>query len=115
MSLWSDYVKERLGWSVLEVESGFIAYHLRPPECSIEEFYVEPEQRGGLLPKRLADQVFRLAGEAGAERMWAKVTPGLPGAEHALRTNLRYGFKLAGTNGNDIILMKEIGGVDGRR
>jgi GNAT superfamily N-acetyltransferase len=110
MSLYSRYVEERLGFKTLEEEGGFITYALRLPECSIEEFYVTPDRRGTSLAKRLADRVFAVAKEAGAERMWARVTPGLKGAEHALKTNLHYGFALAGVKGNDIILVKEIGG-----
>lgn len=108
MSLWAKYVEERHGWRTLEVESGFIAYDLKPPECSIEVFYVEPSMRGTPLAKRLADEVFRIAREEGAKRMWAQVTPGLPGSDHAMKTNLHYGFRLFGVNGNAIILIKDI-------
>lgn len=110
MSLYARYTEERLGWKTIEVESGFITYALNPPECSIEEFYVAPEQRGTFLAKRLADQVFKIARESGASRMWAKVTPGTRGAEHALVTNIHYGFKMFCVRGNDLILVKEIGG-----
>lgn len=107
--MWADYQKERHGYETIEVEGGFICFDVRPPNASIEEFYVRPDLRGGLLPKRLADQVFKVARSKGAKVMWARVTPGIEGAEHALRTNLHYGFKLAGLRGNDILLAKEIG------
>lgn len=110
MSLYSRYVEERLGWKTLEEEGGFITYALRLPECSIEEVYVTPDRRGSSLAKRLADQVCEIAQAAGAERVWARVQPGTGGAEHAMRTHLHYGFKLAAVRGNDIILVKEIGG-----
>lgn len=110
MSPWAQYFNERFGWKSIELDGGFITYDLKPPLCSIEEFYVPKEKRGTRLGKNLADLVFRLAQEAGCKQMWAKVTPGLPGTEHALRTNLHYGFRLAGVRGTDILLMKEIGG-----
>jgi GNAT superfamily N-acetyltransferase len=108
MSLYADYVKERFGWHTLEVESGFITYDIKPPEASIEEFYVAPEMRGTSLAKRLADQAIKQAKEAGCNRIWAKVTPGVNGAEHAMRTNLHYGFKLMGNRGNDTLMVLDI-------
>ncbi len=110
MSLYSDYHKETFGYETIEVEGGFIVYDLKPPECSIEDFHVRKDLRGGPLAKRLADQVFRRAKEGGALRVWARIRPGLKGAEHALKSDLHYGFKLFGVNGNDIILMKDLGG-----
>lgn len=110
MSLYSRYADEHLGWKTIEVDDGFITYALQPPEASIEAFYVKPEARGTLLAKSLADQVFKIAADHGCTVMWAKIQPGTGGAEHAMRTNLHYGFKIAGTRGNDIILMKKIGG-----
>jgi GNAT superfamily N-acetyltransferase len=107
--MWSRYVAERHGWETLERDGGFITYDLKPPECSIEEFYVEPKSRGTRLAKDMADEVFRIAHKAGALRMWARVIPGTNGAEHAMKTNLHYGFKIACTRGNDIILVKAIG------
>jgi len=108
MSLWSKYTEERFGYKTIEIDGGFITYDLKPPECSIEEFYVEQSKRGTPLAKRLADEVFNTARDAGAQRMWAKVTPGVNGADHAMRTNLHYGFKMVGVRGNDVILVKEI-------
>lgn len=108
MSLYADYVGERLGWETIEVESGFITYDLKPPVCAIEEFYVKPDQRGTTLAKRLADSVFKIAKDAGCTRMLASVTAGIKGSEHALKTNLHYGFKLLTNDGQRIILYKEI-------
>jgi GNAT superfamily N-acetyltransferase len=108
MSLYSDYSEERFGFKTIEVEGGFITYAINPPEASIEEFYVKPSLRGTPLAKRLADQVFDIAKKMNIDRMWAKVTPGVRGAEHALVTNIHYGFKMVCVRGNDIILMKEV-------
>ncbi len=109
-SLWSSYVQERLGWSVVENDFGFIAYSINGEDASIEEFYVIPEKRGTRVAKELADTAIAEIKECNAIRIWAKVTPSLPGAEKALKTNLHYGFKLAGVLGNDIILKMELGG-----
>lgn len=109
-SHYAQYSAERFGYKTIETDEGFITYHLVPPECSIEEFYVIPEKRRTPAAKRLADKVFEIAKEAGAEIMWARVTPGVNGADHAMRTNLHYGFTMSHVRGNDIILCKKIGG-----
>jgi GNAT superfamily N-acetyltransferase len=97
MSLYADYVRERLGWETIEVESGFITYAIRPPNASVEEFYVDPTQRGTSLAKRLVDQVVIRAREAGAKYLWSAVVPGTAGADSAMLLNLKYGFKLHST------------------
>jgi GNAT superfamily N-acetyltransferase len=109
MSHFTAYYKERFGWDVLMNESGFIVYDIKSPDASIEEFYIEPSKRGTTAAKKLADEVIRIARERGCTKVWAKVVPGFPGSEQAMRTNLHYGFKLIGCRGNDIIIMKEIG------
>jgi len=108
VSLYSEYVLERLKWHVYETDEGFITYAINAPEASIEEFYVVPEKRGGKLAKSLADYVCRLAKEAGCVRIWSKVVVGTKGAEFALRTNLHYGFKLSGADSGNIFLVKEL-------
>lgn len=108
VSLWADYQKERFGFETIEVESGFIVYDIKPPFASIEDFYVAPAMRGTPLAKRLADQVIKIVKERGCTKVLAKVTPGLPGSDHALRTNLHYGFKLMGNRGSDTLLSLDI-------
>lgn len=108
MSNWADYHKELWGYETIEVEGGFILYDIKPPDCSIEDFYVRPDLRGTSLAKRLADQVFKRAKEAGVKKVWAKIVPSLPHSTHAMKTNLHYGFKLVGIQDNEIYLMKEI-------
>lgn len=110
MSLWAEYRNERFGHETLEEPGGFISYSLNPPNAMIEEFYVQSKFRGSPLAKRLADRVFDIARANGCTHMWAKVQPGAFGAEHAMKTNLHYGFKLVCNQGNDTIMMKEIGG-----
>jgi ribosomal protein S18 acetylase RimI-like enzyme len=108
MSLYSRYVEERLGFKTLEVEEGFITYALQPPDCSIEEIYVTPGQRAGPLAKRLTDQVFKIARNAGATKMYLRVIPGTGNAERSLRSVLHYGFKLFSAENGRIILVKDI-------
>lgn len=108
MSDWALYLKERFDWDSIEEDGGFMAYELNPPDAFVREFFVRPEKRGTRLAKQLMDRAEAHAKQEGVTKVWAYVTPGLPGAEQAMRTNLHYGFKLAGVDSNRIILLKEL-------
>lgn len=110
MSLYAEYVKERLDWKTIEVEDGFITYSIKPPEAAIEEFYVRPSSRGTPLAKRLADFVVREARTAGAKRLWARIVPGTAGADQVLMMDMKYGFKLHSADGGSILLRMDLGG-----
>ena len=105
MSLYADYVKERLGWRVIEIEAGFICYDIRPPLASVEEIYIRPDQRGKGFASRLADKVVEIAKEEGAHTLFASIIPGVNGAEHSLMTQLKYGFKLHSINADGKLLL----------
>lgn len=113
MSLFSEYLKERFGWETFEVEDGFITFSTRLPDVFIEEFFVRPEKRGTRLAKNLADRVFEEAKRRGATKVWGMITPGTKGAEHALRTNMHYGFKVVSAQNGSIMMAKDIGGDNG--
>lgn len=108
MTLWADYVTERLGWSVLYEDDGFIAYHIVPPNLSIEELYVRPEARETGLARHFADRVILEGRQQGCTKVWTTVRPGYPGAERAMKIALAYGFRMMRNDGDATILMKEI-------
>lgn len=112
MTHWAHYVKERLGWEVLEREYGFIAYSISAggKDAWIEEIYLAPEFRGGPLAFRLAEEVEGAVLKEGVSSLWGRIYPGIPGSERSLKKALSYGFKLAGFEGGAIIIKKEIGG-----
>lgn len=104
MSLYADYVKERLGWDTIEVEGGFITYNMRPPLASIEEFYVRPDLRGTTLAKRLADKVVEAARDNSVHKIVCRIFLGLKETEYTLGLYLKYGFKLSSLGTDYIIL-----------
>jgi len=108
MSPWAKYHEERFGYKTIEMDGGFICYGINGQDASIQEFYVPKEKRGTRLAKDLADIVFQVVKDAGCNKVWAKVQPGAVGSDHAMRTNLHYGFKLICNDGNDTIMMKSI-------
>lgn len=110
MSHYSRYVSERLGWHVIEVEAGFIAYSLVPPNAAIEELYIVPECRRSGLAQRLGAQVEKIAIEQGCKVLWTQARLDSVGADYTVAISLKYGFKLASADGGRIIMRKEIGG-----
>ena len=108
MTLFAEYVKERFNHETIEDDDSFVTYSLNPPNAQIEEFYIKKDYRGTLKAKRLTDKVFQIAKENGCTHVWSRVQPGAIGAEHSLRSQLTYGFKLMYNNGIDTITCKKI-------
>ena len=63
MSLYSEYVKELdCGREIVEIEDvGFISYYRHPDQIYIEDTYIRPEHRNGLIFQSLFDQVCDVA------------------------------------------------------
>lgn len=114
MNLWAKYVKERLGWDLIEIEGAFIAYELRPPVVILQDIYVEPELRGQKRALSLTEKVERLGIEAGCRYYQTSVWAGVVGSERSLKATLDYGFKLISAQNGCIVLQKDIGGEDGQ-
>ena len=62
-SLYAKYVKELdCGRDIIEIDNvGFISYYKHPNEIYIEDTYIVPEKRDGLVFKELFDMVFNVA------------------------------------------------------
>lgn len=110
MSLWADYMKERLGHHTIETEDGFVVFDVKPPKMSIEDIYVRPEVRKGTKSLKLFNEAVARGKAQGCTEVWTQVWIGPTGAERALRVNLALGFRVMSAQNNGIILMKEIGG-----
>lgn len=110
MSLWADYIGERLGEHLIEDDCGFIQYYIEGEMCQISEIYVRPELRQKGLASRYADQVREVATAAGCKLLVCYVYPSAVGATEALRAILAYGFKLRATDGPRIMLSYSLEG-----
>lgn len=110
MSLFSDYMKERLGHDTIEESFGFIVYHLYETSCEILEIFVEKERRDEGLASGLADRVSDLARAKGCNTLFCSVIPGAGSSTLALLSILHYGFQVQSAENGRIILTKDIGG-----
>jgi len=111
MSLWSAYVKERLGHEVVETGWGFVSYKITGGVCEMFDIYVVPEERRGRRAWTLVDEVAATARQQQCKALVGYVWPGLPGAESSLSAHLAYGFRLHSTESGKIVMMKDLGEV----
>ena len=110
MSMWADYLKEREGKEVVELEGGFAVYKITPKDKSVylEHIYVQPGLRRSGLASRMADQVSKKAREKECSIMYGSNEPTVPGATESMLAQLKYGFKLSHLEGKLIVLSKEL-------
>lgn len=108
MSLWAEYVSERLNWSVIESEDSFVAYSFSPPVVKIEDIYVRPHLRKTHVATKLLDEVVEIAkAQPDINVLWTQVWAGEE-SDRSLKACLRYGFKVLTTDSGRIILGKDI-------
>lgn len=116
MSLWADYYREKLGWTTIETDFGFVSFSVRGSFMRIEEIYVIPEARKSGHAKDLADRVSAEGRRVGCSHLWAHVTLNANGSTDSLKAVLAYGFLAIKADQDHIYLTKELtatGGPDG--
>lgn len=109
MSLFADYIKERLGKHIIENEYGFATFYY--PDATtvyLEDIYVIPSQRRLAYGRELADQVVEIAKIKGCTRLLGTVTPAANGATESLKAFLAYGMQVDSTTPTYILLSKSI-------
>lgn len=110
VSLWADYVSERLGHEVIEYDWGFAEFHAEQDVCLVDEFFIIPTERKSGKGRALMDEVAERACALACRRLWSQVWLLSKGADCALDAARAYGFKMCAAADNRIILIKEIGG-----
>jgi GNAT superfamily N-acetyltransferase len=106
--MWFEYLSERLGYSVIEKQHGFIVYQIVGDDCFIHDLYVKPDYRRINLGSELADEVQRLAKESGCKRIWGQIVVGSGGDSEAMIAHLKWGLRLDSVRDNSIFTVKEI-------
>jgi hypothetical protein len=112
MSLYGDYIKERLGDAIVERENGFATYRYikldERPAIYIVEIYVDPEHRKTKLASEMADEIVCLGKMNGCNLLVGTVVPSANNSTAGLRVFLSYGMLLHSSSNNVIVLKKEI-------
>ncbi len=109
-SNYAKYIREREGKHIVEDEFGFATYMYTQEHCYIEDIFVVAGERKNGHAARYADQIEKLALEAGFTKLLGSVCPSANGSDVSLKVLQAYGFKLLSSDKNVIYLEKIIGG-----
>lgn len=106
--MWDQYIKEREGFETIKNDKGFVVYKIFGEECYIRDIFVVKEFRRTNVATELADEVMKVAKDAGCSKLTGTIVPHLPGSTGSMFGLMSYGFKLHSVNGDTVILSKEI-------
>ena len=102
------YFKEREGFETIESEAAILSYKITGENCYIRDVYVLPEYRKSGEGSILTDQLAAMAKEAGCTHLTGTVVPSTNGSTLSMMAMIKYGFKLAKSHEDFIVLTKEI-------
>ncbi len=110
MSLWANYIAERLGQSIIEEPWGFVSFKIVGSICDVIDLYVIPEERMKGRTRDLYEELFATCRQQRVQTLVVSVWPGIAGSDISMKAALGHGFRLHSTDGARIILTKDIGG-----
>lgn len=109
MSMYGDYVRERLGDDIVENATGFATYrYLNGYQVYIVDIYVHPDYRKTGAASALADSIVDLAKIRGCTELLGTVVPTASGSTDSLKVLLGYGMTLQGITDGLIVFRKDI-------
>ncbi len=110
MSLYGNYIKERLNHEIVETENGFATFkHVDSngtPAVYIMDIYVKQEFRKSREAAGMADAVVKIARERGCKLLIGTVVPSANNSTISLKVLIGYGMSLLSAS-NDLIVMKK--------
>lgn len=111
MSLFGDYIKERLNKSIVENENGFATYYYVSDVCYIEDIYIVPHMRKSKEASKLADMIAKEAKNHGFKWLYGSVSMKALNPTTSVKVLLAYGFELARVEDDAIYFKKSLGEI----
>lgn len=112
MSLYGDYVRERLGGGIVERPEGFATYRFIDDAgvstVYIQDIYVKPDFRNTKIASEMANDVAKMGKLKGCKRLIGTVQPSAKGSTNSLKVLLGYGMELHSSANDAIIFKKEL-------
>lgn len=112
MSLYSEYLKERLDEEVIEHEDSFASFRFIDDQgvktVYIVDIYVRPHFRNAKVASCLADEITIFAKERGCKRMIGTVSASAKNATQSIMVLIGYGMDFYRCNNEGLIFKKEI-------
>ncbi len=107
MSLYAEYLAERLGDHIIENEKGFATYrYTDETTVYIVDIYVRPDFRKQGVAGDIADYIMELAKKKGCTKMLGSVVPSAKGSTESIKVLLGYGMSVDSCT-NDFILFRK--------
>lgn len=109
-SLYAKYIKElNCGRDIIEIDSvGFISFYIHPDQIYIEDTYIKPDHRNGLIFKSLFNQVFDLAKGRGISILTHAIVKTHSDFEKMEARSMRYGFKKVGETETECCYLRSL-------
>lgn len=107
-TIYSEYIKERLGQSILENENGFIKYKTNGEEIFIVDMYVKKELQFKGLGHSLLKSLNALAKTLGCKVITANVHLFDENKEKTLQSAFNTGFKIHSSNDQFLTILREV-------
>lgn len=109
MSLYADYIKERLGDEIIENETGFASYrYLNEKQVYIVDLYIRPAYRKQRAASALSDHIVEVARARGCSELIGTVVPSAKGSTESIKALLGYGLRLDSASQDLVIFKKDI-------
>jgi GNAT superfamily N-acetyltransferase len=108
MSLYGQFIKERLNKEIIETEKGFVTYYFIDEGCYADDVYVLPEYRRSKESFNLGKQVEDIARQKGCKKLYSSVVPSTPNSTLNLMGLIKFGFRLDSTANNFILVVKDL-------
>jgi ribosomal protein S18 acetylase RimI-like enzyme len=106
--LYSNYIKEREGFSIVESDRGFATYKIQGNECYIRDIYVLPLYRNTKLASDMADEITSIAKTSRCKYLLGSVDQRANNYDTNIKVLKSYGFKFLKEQNSLIIFSKEI-------
>lgn len=107
-SHYGQYIKDREGFDIVEDLCGFATYKITGDECYVRDIFVEKKYRKDGVARSLCDRIKDIAKAEGCKWLVGSVQPSVPFSTESLKVVLAYGFSLASSQNDFIILKMEI-------
>jgi predicted GNAT superfamily acetyltransferase len=116
LSLYADYLRERLGKHVVERPEGFAVFwqldhQMLGPCVYIEEIFVARDYRKSGVARAMADEIAVGAVKDGCPTLLGSVDPTTFGAAASMQVLIAYGMVPYGIEGGLVMFKKDLGGV----
>lgn len=112
MSVYGDYIKERLNDEIIERDEGFATYryldHDGISSVYIVDIYVRPDFRKTKVASEMADSIVEKAMTRGCKRLLGTVVPSASRSTDSLKVLIGYGMDLISSAQDMIVFKKEI-------